>query len=73
VKVKKVELKDADISPLDDSTGFASHCSWVVTGSAGHWGHIHQRQNAYEAVLRIEPAEGAWKITGLELQSRQRL
>jgi hypothetical protein len=39
----------------------------------GHWGHIHQRKNAYDAFLSIEPIEGIWKITNLELLNEKRL
>jgi hypothetical protein len=39
----------------------------------GHWGHIHTRQNRYEAVVTIEPVEGAWRITGLELLEEERI
>ncbi|MHC5143183.1 MAG: hypothetical protein ACYSOY_06275, partial [Planctomycetota bacterium] len=73
VKVKQVELTETEVRPLPESDGFAAQCSWVVTGSVGHWGHIHQRQNAYQAVLHIEPFENSWKITDLHLQSEQRL
>ena len=39
----------------------------------GHWGHIHQRRNQYDAELTIEPLDGTWKITGLELLDEVRL
>jgi hypothetical protein len=39
----------------------------------GHWGHIHQRVNQYVADLQIEPVDGVWKITGMELIEEQRL
>jgi len=72
-KVKQVELIEADSEALDRSAGFRSRCSWTVTGSVGHWGHIHQRSNQYEAVFTVEPVEGVWKLTGLELLSEKRL
>jgi hypothetical protein len=73
VKVKQVDLTETQVRPLPETDGFAAQCSWVVTGSVGHWGHIHQRKNAYQAVLHIEPFENSWKITDLHLQSEQRL
>ena len=39
----------------------------MVKGSVGHWGHIHQRVNQYEARITVEVVDGRWKITGLEL------
>jgi hypothetical protein len=73
VKVKQVELTNVEVDSLPDSKGFSSRCSWTVTGSVGHWGHIHQRQNAYTAVLHIEPDDKNWKITNLYLEEEQRL
>jgi len=40
-------------------------------GTVGHWGHI--RQNQYEANIIVEPVDGAWKITGLELLEEKRI
>ena len=42
-------------------------------GSVGHWGHIHIRKNQYEANITVEPMDGAWKITGLELLEEKRI
>jgi hypothetical protein len=72
-KVKEVALVEVDAGPLDRREGFLARCTWNVRGSVGHWGHVHQRTNQYEAELSVEPVEGAWKITGLELLQEQRL
>ncbi|MEM8883572.1 MAG: hypothetical protein AAGD14_05870 [Planctomycetota bacterium] len=63
VKVHEVALLEAD--PAD--------CAWEVTGTVGHWGHLHQRTNRYRAVLRLEPVNGQWKITALEVRDEERL
>ncbi len=42
-------------------------------GSVGHWGHLHQRRNQYEAILTVKPVDGVWKITDLELLGEERL
>ncbi|MHC4265217.1 MAG: hypothetical protein ACYSUK_04700 [Planctomycetota bacterium] len=73
VKVKEVEITSSNKDNLDDSTGFTTELSWTVTGTVGHWGHIHQRKNAYDAVLSIEPIDGIWKITNLQLLNEKRL
>jgi hypothetical protein len=39
----------------------------------GHWGHVHQRSNLYEADLTISAANGAWKITDFEVLGQERL
>ena len=73
VKVTGVEVVSSSTSPLDGEVGFESRCTWIVAGSVGHWGHIHQRRNRYQAVFTVKPVEGAWKITELELLGEQRL
>ena len=42
-------------------------------GSVGHWGHIHKRTNRYDAELAVEPIDGQWKITRLEVLEEQRI
>jgi hypothetical protein len=71
VKVKSVKLEQAEFEPMEN--GFRTTCTWDVLGSVGHWGHIHQRVNRYNAELDIQPVEGAWKITGLEILEEQRI
>jgi hypothetical protein len=73
VKVSDVEMVETDTTNLGGEVGFISHCTWIVTGSVGHWGHIHQRQNRYVAQLTVKPIEGVWRLTGLELLDEQRV
>jgi hypothetical protein len=72
-RIQTVEVTGTDTDTLGDGPGFTSRCTWNVTGSVGHWGHIHQRRNQYEAELTVEPVEGQWKITGLALLNESRL
>ena len=44
-----------------------------MSGSVGHWGHIHQRQNQYDARFTVRSIDGAWKITERELYDERRL
>jgi hypothetical protein len=53
--------------------GFRARSTWNVAASVGHWGHIHQRRNQYVAELSVEPVNGVWKITALELIQEERL
>ena len=46
---------------------------WNVSGSVGHWGHVHERTNGYHANLEITDIDGGWKLTGLEILEEQRL
>jgi hypothetical protein len=73
VKVKKVVLEKAEFQPLETGDGFRARCTWDVMGSVGHWGHIHQRTNRYDAELVIQPVDGQWKITNLEIFEEQRI
>ncbi len=73
VKVKAIDLQSVDAKRLRGEPGFLAHCQWNVMGSVGHWGHIHQRTNQYEAELTVRPVDGAWKITGLELLQEERV
>ena len=73
VKVKSVDLISTAAKALADRPGVEVVCVWQVAGSVGHWGHIHQRRNQYEAVLTIEPVDRQWKLTSLELTNEERL
>ena len=68
-KVKQIEL---DASPADGG-GFLATATWNVSGSVGHWGHLHQRRNQYRAELGVAPVDGVWKLVALEILEEQRL
>jgi hypothetical protein len=71
-KVKDIEIiKLAAVSGNDGA--IEADVTWKVAGSVGHWGHVHQRQNQYEAKLIISPVAGVWKLTGMEVFSEERI
>jgi hypothetical protein len=72
-KVKAIEMLEVEPSPLRGEQGFVARALWNVAGSVGHWGHIHTRTNQYEAELTIQPVDGAWKLTDLEILQEERL
>jgi len=72
-KVKHVEVLSTETTPIEGGDGFAARAVWNVAGSVGHWGHVHQRVNQYEADLTVRVVDDAWKITGLEVLQEQRL
>ena len=73
-RVKEVKILDVDVSNLDHNPiGLLFNAKWTALGLVGHWGHIHIRQNQYEANITVEPVDGAWKITGLELLEEKRI
>ncbi len=71
-RVQLVEPLETRISHAQ-SGAYTAQVKWQVTGTVEHWGHIHTRVNAYEAVLRISRAGGSWKITGLEPGKQERV
>ncbi|MCH7548752.1 MAG: hypothetical protein IH969_04305 [Candidatus Krumholzibacteriota bacterium] len=73
VKVKDVVMQTVEAEPIGGGDGFVARCTWNVTGSVGHWGHIHTRINRYDATLTVQPVDGVWKITALELIEEERV
>lgn len=71
VKVKDVEMISTE---LKDRAGnhLTISSEWVVSGSIGHWGHVHQRINSYQAELEISEIDKQWKLTGLEILQEKR-
>ena len=71
-KVKEVELVNLTAEPADNQAVNAE-ATWQVRASVGHWGHIHERRNEYRARLRLQPMDGAWKLTDVEILDEVRL
>jgi hypothetical protein len=73
-RVKTVEIQEVGVKPLTGHPlGLLFEARWTALGTVGHWGHIHTRQNWYHANVTVEPVDGAWKITGLELLEEKRI
>jgi len=72
-RVKEVKLQDISVTSPDNSLELKFHANWTAAGTVGHWGHIHSRKNQYEANIIVNPVEGAWKITGLDLMEEKRI
>jgi hypothetical protein len=73
-KVKEVKIMDVAVGSLDDRPlALMFRSKWTAMGTVGHWGHIHIRQNQYDANITVEPVDGAWKITDLELLEEKRI
>ena len=73
-KVQTIEILGVTTQGSDkNSRALDFNASWTVLGTVGHWGHVHARKNQYEAIVTVEPVEGAWKITGLELIEEKRV
>ncbi len=73
-KIKAVEIQEATARRLDDRPlAYAVNGRWTALGSVGHWGHVHMRQNLYDAIVTVEAVDGSWKITELDLLEEQRI
>jgi len=73
-KIKEVVVEGARARRIDaDALSYALQGRWTALGTVGHWGHVHQRKNRYEAVVTVRAQDGAWKIVGLELRDEQRI
>jgi len=53
--------------------GYHFRSTWIVAGTVEHWGHVHERRNQFSAVLQIEPRNGHWKITSMQIDSQESL
>jgi hypothetical protein len=73
-RVKAVDVESAAPSHVPGTgADFVVRTRWSIVGTVGHWGHVHQRQNRYEADLTLSAAGGAWKITGFDVREQERL
>jgi hypothetical protein len=53
-KIKEMEVQTARAEGVDaDDLTYALHGTWTTLGTVGHWGHVHQRKNRYEAVVTV--------------------
>jgi hypothetical protein len=71
-RVQSVSIMKTEPAEGAGKKGFGERVTWRVEGTVEHWGHIHLRVNEYAADLKIEPVNGSWKITALNV-SRQSL
>lgn len=75
-QAKVMELEVLQATPLrsKERNGILDvRTKWTALGSVGHWGHIHTRQNAYDAILTLAVQDGSWKISGIDLLEEKRV
>lgn len=73
-KVKEVAVESVKVHPVPGNRrALQLEATWSARGSVGHWGHTHIRMNQYDALLTLEPVEGAWKLTELEIVREERM
>ncbi|TDJ34097.1 MAG: hypothetical protein E2O53_08935 [Gammaproteobacteria bacterium] len=73
-KVKEISVRNATAERQDETPlTYALRGQWTATGTVGHWGHVHTRQNLYDAIVTIQAVDGTWKITKLEIIEENRI
>jgi len=73
-KVKEVAIENVEVRKSTKHDGALDlMAQWTALGQVGHWGHIHSRQNRYDAIVTIKPVARAWKVVDLELLEEKRL
>lgn len=72
-KVNKVTLNELILQPLVTDDTFIVQANWTINGSVGHWGHVHQRTNRYQALLTIAISEQQWKLQEMLVLDEERL
>jgi hypothetical protein len=72
-KVKSILLDSLELKPTADDDSFNAEVNWTVNGSVGHWGHIHQRSNRYQALLTIAAEQRQWKLREMVVLQEERL
>jgi hypothetical protein len=72
-KVKNVLLDGIELKANDTDNSFTVIADWTVNGSVGHWGHIHQRSNRYQALFSITVDEQQWKLQTMTVLQEERL
>jgi hypothetical protein len=55
------------------ATDFNVQHRWRVVGSVEHWGHIHTRENEFDATLSIRQVDGVWKLKDVRFTSQKRV
>ena len=72
-KVKDVMLDSVEVQPNEGQNSFKVVAAWTVHGSVGHWGHIHQRSNRYQALLTVAVEGQQWKLREMTVLQEERL
>jgi hypothetical protein len=76
-RIRSVDYELAELLPRGTGSdtpqypGFSCQVRWVVAGTVEHWGHVHERQNLFDGRLTVEPRDGEWKITRMDILGQE--
>ena len=71
--VNNIEITEVKKEKSSSQGEFAFRTQWTAEGTLGHWGHTHNRQNQYDAILTISLVNNVWKITDIQLLEETRI
>ena len=72
--VKRVRIVDIKPGRAADDGRLPVDCTWRVTGTVEHWGHIHTRENEYTARIHLSTTpEDRGRIAAYEVTDEQRI
>ena len=75
-RVKRVEVDKIALTGKNknDPDSINLDATWRVTGTVEHWGHIHTRENEFDARMKINATpEGRGRIMGFEVIDEKRM
>jgi hypothetical protein len=76
-RIRAVDYELAELQPRSTAAGeapwpgFSCNVQWLVAGTVEHWGHVHERQNLFNGRLTVEPRNGEWKITRMDILGQE--
>lgn len=71
VNLLEGQKSSSSINPDDELPEFDYACKWNLIGTIEHWGHIHERENKYDANFKIQLKDDAWKITEMQVNNEE--
>ena len=73
-RIRNILYDHTQLMPRQESVipwpAFQVRATWTVAGTVEHWGHVHERQNQFEAIFTVEPKEGTWKLTRMDIEGQ---
>ena len=68
IAVPEAATSDSTLADNEQHPSFNFRCQWELLGTVEHWGHIHERNNKYDAEFQVQLLEDGWKITKMDLK-----
>ncbi len=73
-RVKRVRIMQITSGKNAKNDRLPVDCTWRVTGTVEHWGHIHTRENEYTARIHLSTSpEDRGRIVAFEVTDEQRV